>query len=47
MAGFAIEDELIKTLTKDIPVSETLILLGLGGMIIFASLAVLKGEALF
>ncbi len=47
MAGFAIEDGLIKTLTKDIPVSEILILLGLGGMIIFASLAVLKGEALF
>ena len=46
MAGFAIEDGLIKTLTKDIPVSEILILLGLGGMIIFASLAVLKGEAL-
>lgn len=47
MAGFAIEDGLIKTLTKDIPVSEILILLGFGGTIIFASLALLKGEALY
>ena len=47
MAGFAIEDGLIKSLTRDIPVSEILILLGFGGTIIFASLALLKGEALY
>lgn len=47
MGGFAIEDGLIKSLTKDIPVSQILILLGTGGVIMFASLAFLKGESFY
>ena len=47
MGGFAIEDGLIKSLTKDIPVSQILILLGTGGTIMFGGLAILKGESLY
>ena len=47
MGGFAIEDGLIKSLTKDIPVSQILILLGTGGTIMFGGLAILKGEILY
>jgi drug/metabolite transporter (DMT)-like permease len=47
MAGFSIEDALIKNLAKEIPVSQILIFLGIGGAVIFASLTVLKGDRLY
>ena len=47
MGGFSIEDGLIKSLTDDMPVSEILILLGTGGTIMFAGLAILKSESLY
>jgi drug/metabolite transporter (DMT)-like permease len=47
MGGFAIEDGLIKSLTDNIPVSELLIILGTGGTIMFAGLAILQGERLY
>lgn len=47
MAGFSIEDALIKNLAKEIPVSQILILLGIGGTVMFASLTVLNGSRLY
>ena len=47
MAGFSIEDALIKNLAKEIPVSQILIFLGIGGAVMFASLTVLKGDRLY
>jgi len=47
MGGFSIQDGLLKNLTKDIPVSEILILLGAGGTIMFATLTILKGDRLY
>lgn len=46
MAGFAIEDMLIKKLTIDLPVGQVLMLFGLGGMLAFALIARLRGHAL-
>jgi len=36
MAGFAIEDAIIKQLSNSMPISEILILIGIGGLIIFS-----------
>ena len=47
MAGFSVEDGLIKSLTKEIPVSQIMILLGIGGTVMFAVLAILKGDHLY
>jgi drug/metabolite transporter (DMT)-like permease len=47
MAGFSIEDGLIKSLTKEIPVSQILILLGIGGTIMFVGLSIFKGDSLY
>ena len=35
MAGFAIEDAIIKQLSNSMPISEILILIGIGGLVIF------------
>lgn len=47
MAGFAIEDALIKASTQTLSVGQTLILFGLGGVILFASVATIQKEPLF
>ena len=47
MAAFAIEDSFIKAVTKSIPIAQALIIFGIGGVIIFACLASIKGERLF
>tara|TARA_B100000674_G_scaffold268901_1_gene222017 strand:- start:225 stop:407 length:183 start_codon:yes stop_codon:yes gene_type:complete len=36
MAGFAIEDAIIKKLSNSMPISEILILIGVGGLVIFS-----------
>lgn len=46
MLGFAIEDMFIKQLTATVPLGMVLILLGTGGAIIFATLALLRGAKL-
>lgn len=47
MAGFAIEDAMIKAAALTLPIGQILILFGLGGMAVFATLAFGKGEPLF
>ncbi len=42
MAGFAIEDAVIKHLSRDLPVSQVLLLIGLGGMTAFSMIAFAK-----
>ena len=46
MAGFALEDMALKAASEIIPVWQTLILFGLGGMIVFAVIANARGEKL-
>ena len=45
MAGFAVEDALIKDLSGRVPVGQVAILLGVGGALVF--LALLRGRGLF
>ncbi|MCQ0968914.1 DMT family transporter (plasmid) [Paracoccus sp. TK19116] len=47
MGAFAVEDSFIKAASKTLPVGEILILFGLGGTIVFAGLALSRGERLF
>lgn len=47
MATFALEDMFIKTVTRELPVGQVLILFGIGGMLIFAGLARAKGQGLW
>ena len=47
MAGFAIEDAIIKKLAVDLPVSQVLMLVGALGALTFAVIAVPKGVVLF
>ena len=47
MAAFALEDALVKRAAMELPVSEVLILFGLGGAIAFWALAGLKRESVF
>lgn len=47
MAGFAVEDTLIKTVSRSLPVGEILMIFGLGGMIVFALLTLARGERVF
>ncbi|MDO6480319.1 DMT family transporter [Shimia thalassica] len=47
MAGFTIEDMFIKQLSDPLPTSQILIWLGLGSSLIFAALAVLRGDRIF
>jgi drug/metabolite transporter (DMT)-like permease len=42
MAGFAIEDAVIKHLSSDLPVSQVLLLVGIGGMTAFVVIALCK-----
>lgn len=44
MAGFTIEDALIKQLSQTLPVGQVLILLGVGSAVIFALLAQMRGH---
>lgn len=46
MAGFAIEDALIKDLSARVPVGQVMFLLGLGGSLVFAWLAARRGAGL-
>ena len=46
MAGFALEDMLVKAAAQDLPVGQVLIVFGFGGMAIYASIALMRGEAL-
>jgi drug/metabolite transporter (DMT)-like permease len=47
MAGFALEDSLVKIAARSLPPGEVLLLLGLGGALLFAALARRDGIALF
>lgn len=47
MAGFAVEDALLKGAGREIPAGQVMIWFGLGGMALFAMAAFLKGENLF
>ena len=47
MLGFAVEDTLIKLMATDIPSGQILMTIGLGGGLVFATLALIKGEAPF
>lgn len=47
MLGFAIEDMFIKLLAATVPLGMVLILLGAGGALVFAVLALMRGDALF
>ena len=47
MAGFAVEDALLKGAGRQIPAGQVMVWFGLGGMILFALSATLKGETLF
>ena len=47
MAGFAVEDALIKDLTARVPVGQVMFLLGVGGALIFAWLAARRGAGLW
>ena len=47
MAGFAIEDAIIKQLSFDMPISQILILTGGAGALLFGCIAKARGVALF
>ncbi|MEL6959765.1 MAG: DMT family transporter [Pseudomonadota bacterium] len=47
MAGFAVEDAFIKAASETVPLGQILILFGLGGMLVFATLAKARGERVF
>lgn len=47
MAAFAVEDVFVKAASETLPVAQILIIFGLGGAVVFACMAVLKGERLF
>lgn len=47
MAGFAIEDTLIKTLTSTLPTWQIVLFLGLGGSTMFGLLTLARGQALW
>lgn len=47
MFGFAVEDMFIKLLSATVPLGMVLILLGAGGAMVFAALALMRGDALF
>lgn len=47
MAGFALEDMFVKALATRLPVGEILALLGGGGAMIFAAIALYRGDRLF
>ena len=47
MAGFALEDMFIKLLADALPVGQILFMLGLGGSVAFATIALRKGQAIY
>ncbi len=47
MAGFALTDALLKTLTGHLPIAQVIFTLGLGGTLIFATAVRISGQALF
>lgn len=47
MAGFAVEDSLIKVLSAHFPISQILLILGFGGMVTFVAIALVQGHRLF
>jgi drug/metabolite transporter (DMT)-like permease len=47
MAGFAVEDSFIKAAAATVPTGQILIILGIGGTLIFGTLARLQGAPLF
>ena len=47
MAGFAVEDALIKVLSTTLPISQILVVLGMAGALLFAVLAFFWGEKLY
>lgn len=47
MAAFTIEDMFIKQLSGTLPVGQILMILGVGSSVIFASLAIAKGQNIF
>ncbi|MEB8388611.1 DMT family transporter [Rhodobacteraceae bacterium KMM 6894] len=47
MAGFAIEDSFLKMVANTVPVGQILILFGLGGVCVFATIALSNGQHLF
>ena len=47
MAGFAVEDSLIKVLSAHFPISQILLILGFGGMVTFVAIALVQGHGLF
>jgi drug/metabolite transporter (DMT)-like permease len=46
MASFAVEDVFVKKAASVLPVGQVMIYFGLGGMLIFAAMAILKGDRL-
>ena len=47
MFGFAVEDSLIKLMADDVPSGQVLIMIGIGGAIVFAIAALVRGEQPF
>lgn len=47
MAGFALEDMFIKLLADALPVGQILLMLGLGGSVAFATVAIRKGQKVY
>ncbi|MEP6445095.1 MAG: EamA/RhaT family transporter, partial [Hyphomicrobiales bacterium] len=47
MAGFAVEDTLLKAATETLSLGQVLIIFGLGGALVFAGLLLAKREPLF
>jgi drug/metabolite transporter (DMT)-like permease len=47
MAGFALEDALIKRATLELPLGQVLVIFGLGGALVFAAMVRRQGSALF
>jgi drug/metabolite transporter (DMT)-like permease len=47
MAGFAVEDAIIKYLAATLPVGQVMIFIGLGGVVIFGALAARRGLSLW
>ena len=47
MAGFALEDMLIKLASAQMPVGQVVLIFGLGGMVVFAALAARAGQGLW
>lgn len=47
MAGFAVEDVLVKAAAREMPLAQVLLAIGLAGMLVFAAMTARRGEALF